>query len=127
GDTLFADAPNCFDAYGTSYLVQWNSSQWGIQFVTAVGTDAAHAPLKVGGKKNMVHKIIAGDWNYHANRPISAGPTVWHGKPRPGSQRKMNILFGDYHAEEFAFPLSYEQQNPATPGAVKPDPYGEYW
>jgi prepilin-type N-terminal cleavage/methylation domain-containing protein/prepilin-type processing-associated H-X9-DG protein len=131
GDTLQTDVFNCYEAYGSSYLPQWNWPIYHVFFFTANNATkdsygSPHLPLKVGQRKNMVRKIVMGDWNWHANRPITNKPTLWHGKLQHDTQRRMNMLFADGHAEFFAFPLSYDNPAPQTQ-LLGFDPSGSYW
>ena len=123
GDTLWTDAPNCFEMYGTSYLVQWATS-FAVQRVTGPGTNPNNLPLKAGQIKQTTNKIVTGDWNWHANRAMSKDPTVWHVTQK--GQRGLNMLFFDGHAELYRFPDWYEKP-PYSNGAAKPDPNKEFW
>jgi prepilin-type N-terminal cleavage/methylation domain-containing protein len=138
GDTLVASTLNCYDFYGTSYLFQWQGNVFAVLHVTANATtgysySSVRIPMKTSHGGNMSSKIIAGDWNWHPNRPISDPRTMWHAK---GNRRQQNILFGDTHAEFFTFPLIYDQ-NPINanidwdpiynPNAPKPDPANGFW
>jgi prepilin-type N-terminal cleavage/methylation domain-containing protein len=140
GDTLVASTLNCYDFYGTSYLFHWQGNVFGVMHVTANANPTwgysypgIRVPMKIGKSGNMSIKIIAGDWNWHANRPISAPRTMWHVK---GNQRQQNMLFGDSHAEFFTFPAIYDQSpinanidwDPVyNPNAAKPDPANGFW
>ncbi len=104
GDSLVPETINCFDDYGTSYLVQHEYGAFGIQAVTSL-----MRPMK--GSQVNVRKIIIGDWNWHANRSLTILRTLWHRTYKNRDQRRQNMLFGDGHAQEFAFPLEYDSRD----------------
>jgi prepilin-type processing-associated H-X9-DG protein len=136
GDTHAAwgmDVESCFDAYGTSYLVQWQISAFAVQYVTGDAQGPVpRKPMRAGqGGGRLSQKIVMGDWNWHANRPVSHPRTLWHDL---GKQRRFNMLFGDGHAEAFHFPAEYEQHpivnsydNPQYGGLVEPNPSRGFW
>ena len=156
-DAISYYVPSCWDAFGTSYFIQWQQSYYRVQYVTAVGAGTApitksvdadppfpHYPLKLGKFKNSSHKLILGDWNWSPNRWVEDPTTLWHHKPsdqRVGGGtnkninttklRQMNILFADGHAEDFAFPKWWEDmmKNSVTAGGNSgaPDPNAEVW
>jgi prepilin-type N-terminal cleavage/methylation domain-containing protein len=133
GDTLVSATMNCYETYGTSYLVQWDISAFGSEHVTGP-YPGTHLPMKIGHAGDMAKKIIVGDWNWHANRPLTVPRTLWHGNNNP-NERRMNMLLGDWHAEDFLFPPKYDQApinasydwDPATNSGVKPDPANGFW
>jgi prepilin-type processing-associated H-X9-DG protein len=132
GDYLNPTVTSCFDDYGTSYLINWYLNPFGVLHVTG---DLGNArPLFQAGMHGvMTIKIVLGDWNWHANRPITDARTNWHSFK--GSQRRLNMLFADGHAEFFSFPSTYEQPplngsgdwNPVTNTGVAPDPMRGFW
>ncbi len=133
GDTFpgYPGQQSCFDAYGTSYLIEWQGNSFGVQHVTS--HPPGRIPMKVGGGGDWSLKIILGDWNWHANRPISDSRTLWHAN---GNQRRVNMLFADGHAEFLLFLAVYDQApmtsswdwDPNFPGVgVAPDPARGYW
>ncbi len=133
--------PSCWDSFGTSYMVPWQFSVFGVAYVTAdpdstvrVSYDPPlpHLPLKAGADKDLTHKIIAGDWNWPKNRHINEPDTVWHHPFNPNGPRRMNILFGDGHAEDFTFPAWYETLDDGGTGDANgkvfaPDPSHGFW
>ena len=124
GDTLQTNIINCFESYGTSYLVQWGTA-FAVKNVTGPGKGAAaNAPMKLGQAKQAARKIITGDWNWHANRPMSNEATLWHTRNR--TQRTFNMLFMDGHAEFYWFPTTYEQP-PFSTNAAPVDVNGTFW
>jgi prepilin-type N-terminal cleavage/methylation domain-containing protein len=116
GDSFVPETTTCFEDYGTSYLVQFKFDVFGVQAVTS-----DTAPMKLG--QVNARKIILGDWNWHSNRPMTILRTLWHRNYKPGDQRRQNMLFGDGHAEEFAFPVEYESR----PGDFPVDRNTAYW
>ena len=132
GDYLNPTVQNCFDCYGTSYLINWYLNPFGALHVTG---DLANVrpPFRAGMPGDMTIKIVLGDWNWHANRPITDPRTNWH--TFKGAQRRLNMLFADGHAEFFGFPAIYEQApintsldwNPTTNAGVAPDQSRGFW
>ncbi len=133
GDTLVATTKNCFDTYGQSYLVQWNGNPFGVLHVTGP-YPSTRPPMKHGYAGDMAKKIIMGDWNWHSNRPLSVPRTLWHGGTNP-NERRMNMLMGDWHAEDFLFPPAYDKApmnasydwDPKTNAGFKPDVVNGFW
>jgi prepilin-type N-terminal cleavage/methylation domain-containing protein len=116
GDTLSpVGSPDpCFEMYGTSYIVHFHTSNFLLGAVTAPDVPPApffERPLRASGGrfKDMTRKIVAADWNLHPNRPLSVEKTMWHHKAKAGKPRRHNIVFGDFHAEDYEFKLEYEQ------------------
>lgn len=129
GDSKKSEVTSCFEAYGTSYQIQWNSGvstpYFGVVPVTGGATlqadgtrvpDTINAPaarydspINFGGQTyrgSWSEKIIQGDFNWHGNRPIDNEQVLWHNVANKGV-RQQNMLFGDGHAEFFAFPDVY--------------------
>lgn len=131
GDTLQPDVENCYDAYGTSYLVQWQYNVFAVGYVTAT---APRRPMRAGKGGDMATKLVLGDWNWHVNRPLTIGRTVWH-QTGPVRERKFSMLFADGHAEFFHFPQVYEQPpinasydyDENTGAGVAPNPTRGFW
>ena len=127
GDTIWPDVDNCYEAYGTSYLVQWHHGVFRVGHVTAAPPDPPRPippgwprPLRKGAFKEPSKKFVMGDWNWHPNRYMTQARTVWHRASK--TQRQMCSLFADGHAEYYLFPRDYSDQ----PSYVQPiDPaYG---
>ena len=116
---------NTYEAYGSSYLIAFNAPLFGIGRVTSqhessdpdpslrpMNTDQTSFNIRLGPSTwrydagPLSTKIILGDWNWHQNRPTTTAETLWHGNA--GGDRRLNMLFGDGHAEFFAFPEEYE-------------------
>lgn len=91
----------CFEAYGTSYLLQWAGDNFRVKKVTGDSLIPANKPIK-GNEVALkpTTKIIQGDWPWHGNRDQRDPQTKWH----RGHRRTFNMLFGDGHAEFFNFP-----------------------
>jgi prepilin-type N-terminal cleavage/methylation domain-containing protein len=116
GDTLSpVNSPDpCFEMYGTSYIVHFHTSNFLIGAVTAPDVPQPpnfEKPLKISGGrfKDMTKKMIAADWNLHPNRLMTFEKTMWHHKAKPGQPRRHNVLFGDFHAEDYQFKTEYEE------------------
>lgn len=123
GDTLQTDVSNCFEAYGTSYLVQW-ADAFAVKHVTGTGVgSASNAPLRAGTVRQTGTKIVAGDWNWHANRLMSKPATLWH---NTNLQRNFNMLYMDGHADFTHFPATYEAP-PFSNNAAPINMTAEFW
>ncbi|MBI5802993.1 MAG: type II secretion system protein [Verrucomicrobia bacterium] len=123
GDSLnalfAATVKNCFESYGTSYLVQWNSDAFGVARVTSP-TSAAVARTTTYTRA-VSKKILFGDWNFHANRSAKLQAGQWHNY---GGIKRHNLAFADGHSEFFEFPPGFE----ALPSGTTPDPdVRSYW
>ncbi len=91
----------CFEAYGTSYLVQWAGDNFRVKKVMGDSLSKENRPIKgseVGLKPTT--KLIQSDWPWHGNRDQRDKQTQWH----RGARRSFNVLFGDAHAELYTFP-----------------------
>jgi len=124
GDSLYG-AKNCFEEYGTSYLVQFQHDSFRVRHVAGDARFARGSyewtPIQgseVGRRPS--NKIIQGDWHWHRNRDIQDPRSVWHNWK---GQQRFNMLFGDSHVEFFKFP-------PQTPDWIwdpKPDENFTWW
>ncbi len=124
GDTFWTDTMNCFECYGTSYLVQWNSDSFGIMHVTGnFNGSSGTRPLKTSQLRDATTKFVLGDWNFHPNRPLTQPRTLWHDAH---GQRRQNMLFADGHVENFAFPASYDLP-PISTNSTTVDANRGYW
>ncbi len=104
GDALVPGATSCWDAWGNSYLIEWNSYLYRVAAVTGSGGKyVAPSPSikmsEVGLKPST--KIILGDWPWQGNRDISATESTWH---NVRGKRAEAMLFGDGHSEFYKFP-----------------------
>src|SRR4051812_2475020 len=60
GDTLQPDVDNCYEYYGTSYLVQWQYSVFAVHSVTSTAGNS-QKPMRQGAFKESPRKIVMGD------------------------------------------------------------------
>lgn len=130
GDPYWGGAvTNCFQAFGTSYLIPFELDLFGVGRVTALGAPYGNSPMRIGSRGPASTKIILGDFTWHPNRRLTSPNTVWHASHRAGTERRMNMLFADGHAELFLFPRPYEDVwDYRLPEArVAPDPARGYW
>ncbi len=91
----------CFEAYGTSYLVQWAGDNFRVKKVT--GDSLIKENRSIKGSEVALRpttKLIQADWPWHGNRDQNNKQTQWH----RGARRSFNVLFGDTHAELYTFP-----------------------
>jgi prepilin-type N-terminal cleavage/methylation domain-containing protein/prepilin-type processing-associated H-X9-DG protein len=119
GDPYFPQGTvnNCFNSYGTSYLIEWSVNAFGVQMVTAApgGTPIKEAQVAL----KPTTKMLMGDWIWHFNRDTSLPDGVWHNDK---GQRRLNMLFGDSHVEVWRLDLA----NPA-PTVSQPVNMGYLW
>jgi len=137
GDAKKPSVTSCFEAYGTSFQIQWNAptntsppgdSDFGVVPVTGASSISTGARVYnlsypaakfgcailfngVNYRGDWSKKIIMGDFNWQSNRPLTGARVLWH-KPNKRNVRQQNMLFADGHAEFFTFPASYD--NPAS-------------
>ncbi|MEQ2009469.1 MAG: type II secretion system protein [Limisphaerales bacterium] len=117
GDTFSAayaaQVKKCYDSYGTSYLVQWNSDAFGIARITT--PNAATVPRTSTYARAVTKKMLFGDWNFHANRAVNVLQGQWHNY---GGRNRYNMAFLDGHSEFYEFPSNWN----STPAGTAPDP-----
>jgi prepilin-type N-terminal cleavage/methylation domain-containing protein/prepilin-type processing-associated H-X9-DG protein len=100
-----ANIKNCYLSYGNSYLVQWQHDSFRVRHVAGDpnGPDAyARTPIKtteIG--LGPTHKVVQGDWAWHANRGNTDQKSIWHNYK---GRSRFNMLFGDGHVEFYLFP-----------------------
>jgi len=110
--------PNCWAAWGNSYLLQWHIDSFRVQHITGSAGKfyPANEPIK-GSEiaRKPSSKIIQGDWPRHANWTLTDPSTDWH---RAGGRRVEVMLFGDAHAEFYRLPdhLLDHATDPPDPG-----------
>jgi prepilin-type N-terminal cleavage/methylation domain-containing protein/prepilin-type processing-associated H-X9-DG protein len=105
GDIL-RGAKNCFAQYGNSYLVQFQHDSFRVRHVVG---DAGYPRNSYEGTpiKTMEiafgpsHKIVQGDWPWHANRGNTDGKSIWHNYK---GRSRFNMLYGDGHVQSYLFP-----------------------
>jgi prepilin-type N-terminal cleavage/methylation domain-containing protein len=118
GDSLSAGVMSCWDAWGNSYLVEWDYDNYRVAAVTGSKGKytAPSQPIKTS-QVNMrpATKILLGDWPWQGNRNTTATQNIWHNN---SGQRNEAILFGDGHSEFYKFPsdLTANANTPPDPG-----------
>ena len=125
GDALYPDlGPNCWAAYGNSYLMVWRSpTRFAVQVVG--GDNGAYYGTIIPGIKGTIvgkkpsSKIILGEWPWFADRNINSPMSAWHNYI---GQHNFVMLFGDTHSEFYKFP-----NNIASLDAQAPDPNFTWW
>jgi hypothetical protein len=105
--------PSCWEAYGNSYLIEWQYDRFGVEKATGdngvkTGTVAEGNRGNRIGKKPST-KIIQGDWPWHPNRPADDTRSEWHNFR---SQRRENMLYGDGHLEYSRLPATMDVTQP---------------
>jgi len=101
-----ANTRNCYNGYGNSYLVQWQHDSFRVRHV-AGDANAPRGSYEATPIKTTeialgpTHKIIQGDWPWHANRGNIDKRSIWHNYK---GRSRFNMLFGDGHVEFYLFP-----------------------
>lgn len=118
GDDSVPAAPSCWQGWGNSYLVQWGADYYRVKYVTGSGPlgkwIAKSPPMKVAElSRKPTTKVMLADWNWHANRSITARASIWHNFK---GIRKEDVLWGDSHVEFYRFPDESGQEN--TPPSI---------
>ena len=100
GDSLWpANVNNCYDRYGSSYLVEWGGNAFAVQKVTDA---ASGTPIKASLiALRSTTKILMGDWIWHPNRPLNLPQSVWHNAK---GHRRLNMVYGDGHVDISTLP-----------------------
>jgi len=108
GDPYINGVNNCYESYGTSYLVEWKINAFGVKKVTDAvgGTPIKESEVAI----RSTTKILLGDWIWHFNRDVSLPDGVWHNNK---DQRRLNMLFGDSHAGLWRLDLANPTLNQA--------------
>jgi len=102
GDSYYPGVvKNCYERYGSSYLVEFSMDAFGVKKVTdAIGG----SPIKESEvARKPTTKIIMGDWIWHPNRPLDLPESTWHNFK---GQRRLNMLYGDGHVENSKLPAT---------------------
>jgi prepilin-type N-terminal cleavage/methylation domain-containing protein len=125
-DYVGINATNCYQQYGTSYLMEW-----AVDFARTkrVFGDARQPVSTYNGQsiktseiaKSPSNKILLGDWIWHYNRGWLDQRSVWHNYK---GKSLVVMLFGDGHAEGYRFPLKPET-DPFWQAA--PNPANQWW
>ena len=109
----------CFNSYGTSYLVQWNGTNFGVARVT--GSTPANVLRTTDIVQAPSSKILFGDWNWHPNRQTLVLAGQWHNY---GGRNRYNMGYADGHSEFYEFPPGYA----TLPAGTAADPsLRPYW
>src|SRR6266550_1936207 len=105
---LLRGARNCFTQYGNSYLVQFGEDSFRVRHVAGYATlKGPTAPIKTMEiALGPSHKVVQGDWPWHANRGNTDPKSVWHNYK---GRSRFNMLYGDSNVQSYLFPN--EMQN----------------
>jgi prepilin-type N-terminal cleavage/methylation domain-containing protein len=117
---------NCYQVYGTSYLIEW-----GVDFMRTkrVFGNSAAARNAYDGQSlktaeialSPANKILLGDWIWHYNRGWLDPKSVWHNYK---GKSLVVMLFGDGHTQGYRFPTKPES-DPFW--QVPPSSTNEWW
>ncbi len=113
GDSLnTVPVNNCYLKYGNSYLPQWQHDSFRVRHVlgdaNAPKGSYESQPLRTSELSlGPAHKVMQGDWAWHANRGNVDKRSVWHNYK---GKSRFNMLFGDGHVEFFQFPEPTQMQ-----------------
>src|ERR1051326_4230711 len=110
--------PNCYGAWGNSYLVMWSVDWFGVKHIKgdkfAARGSAEATPIKAAEvARRPTTKIIQGDWPWHGSRDAGDGrvtaaaqaKSIWHNNR---GKRGWNMIYGDGHVALFNFPKNYD-------------------
>lgn len=126
GDSLNgADTKNCYRSYGNSYLAQWQHDSFRVRHVNGDANSPPGSyewnPIKTSEiALGASHKIVQGDWPWHANRGNVDTKSIWHNYK---GRSRFNMLFGDGHVEFYSFPIELATWT-LSPG---PDRAWKWW
>ncbi len=125
GDAVW-NMKNCYDAYGSSYSVQWNTDRYQTLHVTG-STMGGNNPMFIPSRDpafatSPTTKLIFGDYIWHKDRNTLLMATEWHNYR---GERRVPLFFADGHAEFFKFPPLYDALGTASP--LPPDPANGWW
>lgn len=123
GDPTNPGAKTCWDGWGNSYLVEWDTDFARVKQVTG-NTGKIISPPNKGIRLSLVNqhpsnKLIQGDWNWQYNRNATQYATSWH---NASSRRTQVMLFGDTHVQFYTFPNDNAMASP-----LPPDAHYIYW
>jgi hypothetical protein len=124
GDAVWNMA-NCFEAYGSSYSVQWNTDRYQTLHVTGStvnGAGATSPSREAAFAASPTTKIIFGDYIWHKDRNTLLLATEWHNYR---GERRVPIFFSDGHSEFFKYPALYDTLG--TGSALPPDMANGWW
>lgn len=106
------NATNCYQQYGTSYLIQWGfdyartKKVFGNVAIPLSDPSGAGRSMKTAEiAVSPSNKFILGDWIWHFNRGWNDRRSVWHNYR---GKSLVVMLFGDGHAEAYKFPTRPE-------------------
>jgi len=110
--------PNCYGAWGNSYLVMWAVDWFGVKHVTGDSTATKGSPEATPMKSSEIAlrpstKILQGDWPWMGSRDAGDGrinasaqaKSIWH---NIRGKRGWNMMYGDGHVALFNFPNGYD-------------------
>lgn len=97
---------NCYLNYGTSYLPQFQHDSFRVRHILGDVNFAKgsyeNTPIKNSAiALGPTHKILQGDWPWHANRGNTDKKSIWHNYK---GKSRFNMLYGDGHVEFYLFP-----------------------
>ena len=120
------NATNCYEQYGTSYLIQWSFDYVRVKKVFGnlnvnMNDPSARSMKTAEIAVSPSNKIILGDWIWHFNRGWTDRRSVWHNYK---GKSLVVMLFGDGHAEGYRFPTRPEND---PYWAARPDPNHLWW
>ncbi|KAF0175630.1 MAG: hypothetical protein FD161_3284 [Limisphaerales bacterium] len=127
GDAVWPAIKNCYEGYGSSYSVQWNTDRYQTLHVTGStvnGAGATSPSREAAFAASPTTKLIFGDYIWHRDRNTLALPTQWHNYL---GDRRVPLFFADGHSDFFKFPTLYETYGTATPNTPPPDVANGWW
>ncbi|NDA66210.1 MAG: type II secretion system protein, partial [Verrucomicrobia bacterium] len=89
GDAVW-NMKNCYDAYGSSYSVQWNTDRYQTLHVTATTINGTSRDSAFAASPTT--KLIFGDYIWHRDRNTLLTATEWHNYR---GERRVPLFFAD--------------------------------
>jgi hypothetical protein len=117
------NATNCWNVYGTSYLIEWAINFARVEKVFGDSANAKATPSITMARIGIapVKKIILGDWCWHYNRGWLDKKAVWHNYR---GKSLVVMLWGDGHASGYRFP---EKPESDSFWQASPNPAFDWW
>ncbi len=117
---------NCWNQYGTSYLIEWAVNYMRIRrtFGDSLNPVDQYSATSLKGSDialGPATKIILGDWIMHINRGWTSSNSVWHNYR---GKSLVNLLYGNGHSAGYKFPTYPDN---SSFWSVPPNPTFLWW
>lgn len=120
------NATNCYQQYGTSYLMEWAVDFMRTKrvFGNVAAASSGYDGISMRTSEIAVssfNKVILGDWIWHYNRGWLDPRSTWHNYK---GKSLVNMLYGDGHAQGYRFPTLPETD---SFWQAPPSPTNAWW